>query len=226
MITNQMAAQLACLDIYDPITPGVFHQVIRVGETVCGTTLIDGTFYIVNQGTETAEGWEADFDAEPIAHPVLGQLHSGFDKNLPALMVQLLATIPLNAPVIVTGHSKGAAEGAILAARLTLACVHVTRCILFACPNAGFAPFANWLNLHVPGVSYRNAPSSLSFFGDPVPLVPTSPYVPPYPHTKITEIPDGLDRLISVMWHEGKYYARAFEQQPSPNATKNAANNE
>ena len=211
MTSLATAARLACLDIYDPITPGSFQQIIRVGETVCGTALIDGTFYIVNQGTETKAGWEADFEAEPVFHPVLGHLHSGFDKNLPAIVKQLLTNIPRSTPVIVTGHSKGAGEGVILAARLTLAGVNVTKCILFACPNAGFAPFGNWVKAHIDGVSYRNSPGALSFFGDPVPLVPPVPYLPPYPHTKITEVPDGLDRLISVMWHEGKYYARAFK---------------
>jgi len=38
----QTAAQLACADIYDPITPGKFEKIYRVGESVWGLARIDG----------------------------------------------------------------------------------------------------------------------------------------------------------------------------------------
>ena len=201
-----IAAKLACGDIYDPIAPGVFGKIYRVGETTCGTALINSIFYIICQGTENMAGWRADFDAVPIRHPVLGMLHSGFDRNLPELVRQLLPDIPLTAQVVVGGHSKGAGEGSILAARLKLAGINVVQCVLFACPNSGYQEFADWLKTNINGYSFRNAPKSVSFMGDPVPLVPVDPNQPPYPHTQFTATPAGLSRFINLNWHRGEYY--------------------
>ena len=200
------AAQLALDKIYDPISPSVFGQIYRIGETTCGTALIEGFFYITCQGTENMAGWKADFDCDPVAHPVLGNLHSGFDKNLPALVSHLLRDIPLGAQVVVTGHSKGAGEGSILAARLKLAGIAVVRSELFACPNAGCQKFADWLKVNIPGTSYRNAPKSLLCAGDPVPLVPPSPFIPPYPHTPIDNPPPFPKSLIGIEWHMADLY--------------------
>lgn len=212
------AAQLACDDIYDPINSHVFGKLYRVGESVCGTTRVGNVVYVVMQGTELEEqegdgalhfslqGWAADFDCAPIYHPVLGNLHSGFYQNLPALVKLLLADLPAGAHVIVTGHSKGAGEGALLGALLKLAGVNVVGEILFACPRPGYQRLAEWLAANVPGVSFRNAPGGLEAFGDPVPLVPLSPYVAPYPLTYVDRAPTGLERVMSVQWHQGPLY--------------------
>ena len=201
------AARLACVDIYDPITEGIFDAVFRVNETVCGVKRTMESIYVVMQGTENAPGWEADFDAVPHYDPVLGMLHSGFYKNLPALIQVLtprLTAPPL--PVAVCGHSKGAAEGSILAAMLSMRGYRVSAA-LFACPNAGGEVLADYLAAHVPGESYRNRGS---IFGDPVPLVPTSPYVPPYDRIVVCQPPPGLKRFVNLEWHRGPLYHQAF----------------
>jgi len=221
--TIRAAARLACADIYDPVTPGAFGKLYRVGESVCGTARVGDLFCIVMQGTELEEqegdgrlhfslqGWAADFDCEPLYHPELGALHGGFHRNLPMLIKLLAPDIPMNASVIVTGHSKGAGEAALLGALLKLSGVDVAGLILFACPNPGYGRFAQWLADHLPGVSYRNAPQGLAAFGDPVPLVPPEPYVAAYPFTYIDQAPDGMERLMGVEWHRGSLYIRGTE---------------
>src|ERR1700757_132385 len=138
------AAQLACHDIYDPVTPHVFDKIYRIDETVCGTAMIGGQFYVVNQGTETLSGWEADGEIEPINHPVLGKLHTGFYRNIPVLVSQLIVDVPKSVPIILTGHSKGAAEATLLGACLKLAGMNVVQLILFACPRPGYQRLADW----------------------------------------------------------------------------------
>ena len=209
------AAQLACLAIYDPITPGVFDTIYRINETVCGAKLEGNVLRLVLQGTESVDGWKADFDALPFEHPTIGHVHSGFYQNLPALLVQLgpylrglAATLP-QLEVEVEGHSKGAGEGAILAGLLHAAGYRVVA-FLFATPNAGYRDFANYLRANVPGTSFRNAPQDAEWFGDPVPLVPPAPYVAPYPHTFICVPPTGFERLLNVAWHMGDLYYSAF----------------
>jgi hypothetical protein len=216
------AAQLACDDIYDPVNPHAFGKLYRVGESVCGTARIGDVFYVVMQGTElerqegdgrlhfSLQGWAADFDCAPFSHPELGTLHSGFYRNLPALTAQLASAIPPDARVIVTGHSKGAGEGALLGALLKLAGIDVAGVVLFACPHPGYADFAQWAARNLPGVSYRNAPAGLEAFGDPVPLVPPSPYAAVYPPVAIDCPPPGLERALDAAWHSGALYLRGI----------------
>lgn len=207
-----LAAKLACLEIYDPITPNVFDKSYRIGETVCGTKLVGKRLYVVMQGTENPPGWMADADILPFAHPVLGRLHSGFWQNIPALLDQLepdiqalVATIP-DLEIEVDGHSKGAGEAAQLAGALHAGGWNVVQVYLFACPNAGFQDFANYMQRYIPGVSYRNAPRGIEIFGDPVPMVPPPPDEPPYAHTYIDVPPPGFERLLDVEWHKGPLY--------------------
>src|ERR1700677_1039836 len=207
---NQIATavQLACVDIYAPINQSAFEHIFQIGETVCGAVIIDGNFYIVNQGTSNIPGWVADFDIEMIHHPVLGGFHAGFNLDADALLGVLLPLIPNGMPVYISGHSKGAGEAAILSAKLKLSGVNVVRNNLFACPNAGDQYFSNWLNKNIPGISFRNEPTEeiLEWAGDPVPLVPVEPFVPPYVHTAINCDPDSEKRYIAVEWHNSSLY--------------------
>lgn len=221
------AAQLACDAIYDLITPNVFDKVYRVGETVCGRSMVAGDVCLAMQGTELEEqegdgklhfslqGWAADFDClTPFYHPVLGNLHAGFYQNLPALIKLLQADLAPGSRVIVTGHSKGAGEGAILAALLKLAGFDVVA-VLFACPRPGYQRFATWLRGNVPGVSYRNAPAGLEALGDPVPLVPPGPFVVPYELAYIDVAPEGFERMLNVQWHRGPLYIQGINMLTS-----------
>jgi hypothetical protein len=217
------AAQLACDDIYDPVNPHAFGKLYRVGESVCGTTQFGGVQYIVMQGTEleqqegdgqlhfSLQGWAADFNCSPLYHPQLGAVHAGFFQNLPALVKQLLPDLVPGARVVVTGHSKGAGEAALLGALLKLAGVDVIGLALLACPNPGYQRCADWLAENIPGVSFRNAPAGLEMFGDPVPLVPVDPYVAAYPFTYVDCAPAGLERAMSVAWHAGPLYIRGVD---------------
>ena len=206
------AAQLACVDIYEPVSP-TFNKVYRVGSTVCGTKLIGNTLYLAFQGTDTKQGWEEDFHATPVYHPVLGNLHRGFYENLPELVGQLsrdirtiLSLVP-DLVITVTGHSKGSGEGAQAGPLLKLAGFNVGPMILFACPNSGYQRLADWIKQNIPGsLSFRNAPIDFPEFGDPVPLVPIFPNVPPVPHTMIDNAPPGFERMLDVMWHESALY--------------------
>ena len=214
------AGALACLDIYDPVTPGVFDDIYHVGETTCGRVLRGNRLHLVMQGTENVPGWMSDADCVPFNHPVLGEIHSGFWQNITALTDQLepyvnevLKTIP-NLEIEVEGHSKGAGEGIILAAELHALGYNVVKVYLFACPNAGMHYFANYAQQHLDCISYRNAPSGFEeVFGDPVPLVPILPYVPPVPHTHIEVAPPGFERCLCVEWHKGALYNQFAQTQ-------------
>jgi hypothetical protein len=216
------AAQLACVDIYPPlepenapIPPELFDKVIAVGETVCGLKFVNGVLYIVQQGTRTRPGWMADADIIPFPHTVIGHVHRGFYQNLPALITVLVPEIAARAvglpggafslPLQVTGHSKGAGEGGILAALLHSMGYNVLPPLLFACPNNGFPDHAMYMRTQLPdGMSFRNCDDF--DIGDPVPVVPIFPYCPPYPRTHWDNPPPGWDRIALEDWHHGPLY--------------------
>ena len=210
-----LAGSLGCVRIYDPIAPADFDLIYRVDETVCGRLLRGGTLHLACQGTESRPGWMADGDITPHRHPVLGTLHSGFWCNIPALIDQLepylqeLLNVMPDLAIEVEGHSKGAGEGVLLAAELKVLGYRLGKTYLFACPNAGYQDFADWCRLNLDAVSYRNAPDDGlegELLGDPVPLLPVSPFIPPVPHTLITVSPPGLERCLSAEWHSGTLY--------------------
>ena|ERR1700758_1202444 len=200
---------LACRKIYPPIAIADFIRLYVAGETVVGTALIDGIFYVCHQGTKDWPGWIADAEIIPFYHPVLGNLHSGFYKNLPGINKKLIPDIPPTVPVVVIGHSKGAGEGVQNAALLKLAGINVVRVILFAAPRAGYQRFTDWCTENMPGISFRNASKEFPEFGDPVPLVPEEPYVDQYPHTIVEDAPEGFKEINILEWHLGEYYEKA-----------------
>lgn len=212
MTPLQTAAKLACVDIYPSITPNVFNWQFVINDVVCGVAIIDGYCYVVNQGTVDFAGWMQDINILPIEHPILGQLHSGFYSDLPELVSKLLTVIPKNINVICCGHSKGAAEAAILSALLKLANINIIQNYLFACPNAGQKELTDWLSHNIRGISYCNQSVHLSWFGDPVPDVPHSPYIAPYPHSVVTEYPSGFQWVLPTKWHSAKLYYDAIKK--------------
>lgn len=212
-----LAGRLACIDIYDPIAPGVFNRIYREGESVVGTAINGLYFDIIHQGTELTEngrpsldGWEADFDCAPVYHAVLGNLHSGFNRNIDPLIAQIAPNIPTGFTVRVQGHSKGAGEGSIMAAKLKLAGFNVADPILFACPNSMYQRGADWYAANFPGaISLRNVSREIEVLGDPVPLVPLHPYVAPVKHALVCVPPKGLAAMIPTNWHHGGLYNAA-----------------
>jgi hypothetical protein len=206
------AAQLACVDIYDEITPGIFNKIYRVGETTCGTVFDGDTVYIDFQGTENRAGWLADADILPFNHPELGPLHTGFYQNLPELLRQLSLDINKRIKIIITGHSKGAGEGSIAGPMLKLMGFNIIQLILFACPNSGHKQLADWVARNIRGsLSFRNAPRYFPILGDPVPCVPLDPFYPPVPHTAVCKSPSGFLFLVSAEWHMGGLYRDAIK---------------
>ena len=145
-----------------------------------------------------------NIDIQPLKHPVIGTLHRGFYENLPRLIKSLKPY--LGNPIKITGHSKGAGEGAILAGLLHAQGYQVISVILFASPKSGLQDFADYMRTNVPGKSFRNVSKWLSFFGDPITNLPLYPYVETYELTSINEPPTGLLYLLRTAWHSMTLY--------------------
>lgn len=188
-------AYWACLCIYRPVTPNVFAKVIQVGEITIGVVYRDGCTAIVLPGSESLADWLADFDALPLEYPQLGMVHKGLWDGMEAVFAAVRPLIV--GDLYLTGHSKGAAQAANLAALCLLHSVPVRYLALFESPRAGGQQYADFLKRNIN--SYFSTCNGL----DPVPAVPLTPFVAPLPTTDLNMPPAGLERAVPTNWHLG-----------------------
>lgn len=192
----------ACIACYAPITPGIFDHVLTVEDiTVC--VRYDGSdTAIIFPGSETDDDWRDDFEVIPYVHPVLGTLHWGFWKYLPAVW---LAVKPLiKGRLYVGGHSLGGAHAAGLAAIAGLDDIHTTYMALFEAPRVGCEAFIVHLDTYVDeGVLTWNGL-------DPVPAVPFAPWRDSWKITRLDGKPGGLSDANPFAYHMGALVYKTY----------------
>jgi hypothetical protein len=144
----------------------------------------------------------ADLRAAPSHDADLGWLHGGFLWDIHCAFDRVIAAIG-GRPVILTGHSKGAAEATGTAAKLKARGVPVLKLTVFGCPRMGFEALGcqGLLNqvAKIPGTSYRHGRDPVTEV--PGLLVPARPNVPiGETVNSIDKIPDhAMDRYIAAL---------------------------
>jgi hypothetical protein len=165
VISPLRLAQL-CAAAYDPMASWAmswerndvhFHACVENGVTI-----------LVARGTEPydLEDWIADFSIRPTVsrrHPLLGLCHAGFLTDVEQVAAEMQHDTQ-GQRVIVTGHSKGAAEALLFAAMQCCAGATPLLVVTFGSPRPGFVQLQELLR-DLPGVDYRNG-------ADPVPDLP------------------------------------------------------
>jgi triacylglycerol lipase len=121
------------------------------------------------RGTQSHADWLADFDALVIDNPFgAGSVHQGFASVYCRIRASVVAALQHQAgPLIITGHSLGAALATLCAADFARA---GWRAIMYtwAGPRVGLPNFADWFDAHVPE-AYR-----IVNMWDVVPRVPSA----------------------------------------------------
>jgi hypothetical protein len=159
-ITDRDIAAL-CLGIY-PGNPPVVWDHFDDGsgpDGVCwGVKHVDDVSIVVLRGTVTLGDWLRNFQAwvEPIHHDDLGPVHAGFYSGMRTVQRELTKEIVPSGPLIICGHSLGAARAVILSALLTRGGRAPIARICFGEPRAGFAPLGEILAPIGQQRSYRN----------------------------------------------------------------------
>ena len=138
----------------------------------CGVKNIGGFAVAAFRGSITPLDWLHDLEAVPFSTLDIGMVHSGFYRGIPDAISAIMPNLKF--PLIVTGHSLGAAHAALFGGVLTARGVPVCRIVLCGCPRPGFAALASILS-GTPKASYKNR-------FDPVTDVPTDP---PFEHIDI-----------------------------------------
>lgn len=207
MISPALAVQLSAAiyrggewDRYDPgHDDGVCWALKRV----------DGHDVIVFRGSSTLQDWLVDFRALPLVTPV-GSVHSGFFSGMEQTWSDIRPL--LRQPVILTGHSLGAARASILAGLMIVDGHAPAGRIVFGEPRPGLADFAGLVKA-VPGFSFRNGDASGH---DPVtdvpPTIPPFNFTHPLPITAVTAMPSEAQFAVfgQFAWHLSQQYEAAI----------------
>jgi len=137
----------------------------------------------------------------PWHNDILGVCHAGFLKGALKIIDQIDKYAIKDMPIILTGHSMGAAIGLLIAIFLKNRGYNVVEYVGFACPRA----FIYNKQKHNPDHSVRFPITIYRYENDIVPLVPTKiPFG--YHHiVKLTQLGDG-NGLPSILDHSMDNY--------------------
>lgn len=179
------------------IAPATF---IAAGDVHVVLSEIDGALVIAFRGTEPdcLEDWLRDFDAIPMDGGPLGTCHRGFLSGAQAALPELLARLPADKPLALTGHSLGGALAIAMTGLLVARGIVPLVCATFGAPCVGTDTLSR-LIASIPGTRYRCG-------DDPVPLVPPYPYQQDRALTHI-----GRPLLDPIADHMIARYAAALE---------------
>ena len=173
-------AVLFAAAIYDPIKPGVFDQIFRIGDWIVGHAIDrDGNPVFAIAGSERREDFEADADFLPADAGPLGMVHAGFYRAAPQVLAALRPL--MCGKFAITGHSLGASRAAILAGLCAVNHIPVAGLYMFEPARPGYIDLATEVRAHVPTiVATRNARD----------FVPDLPPDFPFPYRHIVELVD------------------------------------
>jgi hypothetical protein len=174
-----------------------------------GLKKLDGYDVIAIRGSITLQDWIDDLRALPIPTRI-GHVHAGFYTGMENLWSELKPM--LTQPVIITGHSLGAARASVLCGLMKADGVIPARRVVFGEPKPGLLDFAKFIEGM--GPSYRNGDATHHDYVTDVPLtMPPLQFVHSDPVTIITDRPTG--NIFATMgifaWHHWPLYQIATD---------------
>lgn len=179
----------------------VFDRVLTAGDVWCGIKHVAGQTVIACRGSTTLEDWMRDFKCEMVFDAELGYVEKGFMEGVHATIEEIVK-LDIKTPIIITGHSLGAAHAVLIAALLTTEGYFVSDLVLFGCPRPGSAGLRELIE-HLNIRSYRNG-------NDPVTHVPPCtadmPYADIAPFIEIKSEPIQGDMWFLMKEHHLQAY--------------------
>ena len=191
----------ASIEQWDHFDPGLI-------DGVCwGLKRIDGFDIIALRGSAIFQDWVRDLRAGPMLTRI-GHVHEGFHQGMEQAWTDIRGV--LKQPVIITGHSLGAARASILTALMIVdGTIPVAR-VVFGEPKPGFADHAK-IVVSVPGRSYRNGDgihhdlvTDVPFSFPPLEYTRASPIIP------VSDPPPADDQWGAFSYHHIQLYFGAL----------------
>lgn len=139
MITDLDVIQ-AISDLYNerPVFDHIVFNPLRTMGVYVGIKYVAGHTLVIYRGSTTAQDWAKDFFAVPhecLDHPQLGALHAGFAFGADHAYAEIKPLI--KGPVVVGGHSLGAAQALIGTALMLIDNVSIIASVVFGEPKPG-----------------------------------------------------------------------------------------
>lgn len=167
---------------------------------------------VVFRGSITAHDWVEDLHAFPVDTRV-GTVHSGFYDGMEKVWTEIKSL--LTQPVLITGHSLGAARADMLTAIMTVDGMPPVRRAVFGEPRPGMRNFAKVI-AEIPGAGYRNGNSKNHDLVTDVPLklLPPFNFVHPTELVHVDAEPSGtlLNRIGLFAFHHIELYQKAVTE--------------
>lgn len=172
---------------------------------------LDGYDVAVMRGSSDPWDWIKDFTALPIKTQV-GTVHAGFNFGTDKVACEIIALA--RQPIIITGHSLGAAEASNVTAYLILAGSAPVKRVVFGEPKPGFADHAA-IVARAPGYSYRNGLGTHVDYVTEVPLtLPGLPYTRASALIAVSDPPPPNDEWGLFSFHHIQLYMSALAAFP------------
>lgn len=206
-----------CRGIYLPTALLDFDHFDAGGDDgICwGIKKLPGFDVVVFRGSVTHLDWERDTRALSQLTRV-GHVHSGFWVGMEHVWSELRPLVMQ--PVIVTGHSLGAARAAVLTALMVADGVPPVARVVFGEPKPGLLDLAK-IVATVPGRSYRNGNGLYHDLVTDVPFsMPPLQYMHPTPIIPVRADPTGplFERLGAFAFHHIELYETALAAYLAP----------
>jgi Lipase (class 3) len=170
-----------------------------------------GVSVVCLRGSATFKDWFRDFDAAiPWPHKGLGPVHPGFMLGMTEAYAEIQKHIA--GPVVITGHSLGAARAAILAGLFILDGNKPLAKFVYGEPKPGFKQLASVCSEIPMSLSYRNATPNGHDLVTDVPLTfPPEEYVHSDVLTDVCAPPPANDEWGPLAWHHLQLYRQGLD---------------
>lgn len=109
---------LYCYDLYNNATDKYFTKIGNVNDIVYGINYTNDSTVLTFRGSVTGTDWLRDFQFKLVDDTELGLVEEGFLEGLKDIYNRIIEDIPKDKPLIITGHSLGAARAFLFAALL------------------------------------------------------------------------------------------------------------
>lgn len=218
MIPSDALVASLCADIYDAtalINPTWDHFDLGADDGVCwGLKKLDGCDVVVFRGSITTQDWLRDLFVLPLPSlgPLLtriGHVHAGFFMGMENVWSEVRPL--LTQPVILSGHSLGAARAGILTGLMVADGVLPIGRVVFGEPKPGLIDLGELVK-GIPARSYRNGDSLHHDVVTDVPMTfPPHQFVHPTPIVPVCAEPTGdlFSRLGAFAYHHIELYVTA-----------------
>jgi len=205
-LCQSICSPTALIDQWARFDPGL-------DDGVCyGLRKLAGYDVIVFRGSVSLQDWVRDLQAMAISTRI-GHVHRGFYKGMEHVWAELRPL--LTQPVIVAGHSLGAARAAIMCGLMVKDGAPPIRRVVFGEPKPGLRDLADLIKA-IPAASYRNGDDCHHDLVADVPFsFPPLQYVHPTPIVPVFAGPTKalFDGLGPFAYHAIELYVAALAVQ-------------